>query len=98
MQYATDTKNILLSAAAYARVWGHSYVGSAHILLSMIRTSGPAGQLLRYAGLEGVFTETVIGLLYGRGTPDMPLHQGYSGQARRILRAAGNEARLQRSK
>ena len=98
MRYATDVREILLGAAASAREMGHSYVGSAHLLLALLRQPGGAGQLLRAAGADAALTETAVAALYGLGTPQMPLPQGFSGQVRRILRAAGNEARLQRSK
>ena len=98
MQYAADGKNILLAAAYEARRMGHSYVGSGHILLAMIRQPGPAGQLLRFSGVESALTESLIGVLYGRGATDLPLHQSYSPKLRRILRTAGEEARMQKSK
>lgn len=98
VRYAQDAKQILLSAAASARDMGHSYVGSAHLLLALLREPGSPGQLLRGAGAETVLAESVITVLYGMGTPQMPLPQGFSTQARRILRTAGNEARLQQCK
>ena len=98
MHYADDAKTILITAAYEARRMGHSYVGSGHILLAMSRQSGPAGQILRFSGVENAITELAIGVLYGRGTPNMPLYQSYSGQVRRILRTAGEEARMLKSK
>ena len=95
MRYAKDARQILLDAAASAREMGHSYVGSAHLLLAMLRQSGGGGQLLRAAGTDISLVEATMAVLYGLGTPQMPLPQGFSGQARRILRTAGNEARLQ---
>lgn len=98
MQYAADARNILLSAASEARRLGHSYIGSGHILLAMIRIPGAAGQILRFSGVESVLTESMVCVLYGRGTAQMPLHQSYSGQAKQILHRAGNEARMLKSK
>ncbi len=98
MRYATDTKQILLNAAAAARDMGHSYVGSAHLLLALLREPGISGQMLLGAGVEIAFVESAIVALYGRGTPHLPLPQGFTGQMRHILRAAGGEARLQQCK
>jgi len=98
VRYALDARQVLLSAAASAREMGHSYVGSAHLLLALLRQSGGSGQLLRSAGAETALAESVITVLYGRGTPQLPLPQGFSNQMRRILRRAGEEARLQQCK
>ena len=98
MRYGADAKQVLIGAAATAREMGHSYVGSAHLLLSMLRQADGAGQLLRAAGVEVALAESVVTALYGVGTPQLPLPQGYSDQARRILHLAGSEARLQKGK
>ena len=98
MRYGADAKQVLIGAAASAREMGHSYVGSAHLLLSILQQAGGAGQLLRAAGVEMALAESVVAALYGVGTPQLPLPQGYSDQMRRILRTAGSEARLQKAK
>ena len=92
MRYHLRTSALIQSAGQKARSLGHSYVGSAHILLAMLEGSGSAGELLRSAGLEPMLTEKVAAVLYDRGTADLPLPQGLSKEARRILRTAGEEA------
>lgn len=98
MRYDTQTRQLLIGAGNAARNMGHSYVGSAHLLLALMREPGIAGQLLRGAGLGLELVEAMTAVLYGMGTPDLPLPQGFSNQARRILRRAGDEAKLQKSK
>ena len=93
MQYDQDAAEVLRTAAAKARTMGHSYVGSAHILLGLIQAPGMAGHLLRGAGLTESLLEPAAGLLYGMGTPDLPLPQGFTPQARRILKTAALEAK-----
>ncbi len=93
MQYETDTQRLILTAGNMARQMGHSYVGSAHLLLAMAREQGMTGQLLRGAGFEPAVAETMMLVLYGAGTPGLPLPQGFTTQARGILRDAGKEAR-----
>ena len=93
MFYGEDTQALLLLAAAKARALGHSYVGSAHLLLAVGQDRGIAGQLLRGAGFVPELTEQMAAVLYGRGTPGLPLPQGFSVQGRRVLRMARNEAR-----
>ncbi len=97
MRLSTDGKDLLLTAADCARRMGHSYVGSIHLLLAMFQTSAP-GNLLTGAGLDRELAEQMAVLLYGAGTPDLPLPQGFSGTVRRILKGAAKEAGYQGSR
>lgn len=98
MHYGADALELILSAAREARQMGHSYVGSVHLLLALGQDPGFSGQMLRGAGLEPELTRNMAMVLYGIGTPDLPLPQGFSAQARRILQGAGNEARHMKSR
>ena len=93
VQYDSNGAEVLRTAARKARAMGHSYVGSAHILLALLGTPGMAGHLLRGAGLTESLLEPAAGILYGIGTPDLPLPQGLTVQARKILRTAAQEAK-----
>lgn len=97
MRFSAQTQKILLSAAHIAKDFGHGYVGSAHLLIAMSRGSDAAGKLLQWAGVEPKLTEQMTAVLYGVGTPGLPLPQGFSGQMRKILRDAGREAGFQKS-
>ncbi len=92
MRYSKEVQPFLLRAAEKARGFGHSYVGSVHLLLALLQEQGVAGQLLRGAGLETALCEDMVAVLYGVGTPDLPLPQGFTVQTRRILRDSGREA------
>lgn len=98
MRYEEDSRRLLLAAGRKARELGHSYVGSAHLLLAMAQTPDRLGLLLRYAGVEPGEAETLAGLVYGRGTADLPLPQGFSGTVRAVLRDAAREAAYCRSR
>ena len=98
MYYDDDALTLIRSAAGKARSMGHSYVGSAHLLLALTEAPGMAGLLLRGAGVESGLIQSMATVLYGTGTPDLPLPQGFTAQARKILRFAGNEARQLGSK
>ena len=98
MQYQTDAQGLILAAGRMARTLGHSYVGSAHLLLALAEEPGIAGQMLRGAGFESELARSMAQVLYGAGTPNLPLPQGFSTQARRILRGAREEARQMQSK
>ena len=98
MQYGVDAQNLILSAGQKARIMGHSYVGSAHLLLALAQQPGVAGRMLQYAGFDAALAEGMVAVLYGMGTPGLPLPQGFSVQVRRILRDAGYEAKRLSSK
>ena len=93
MRYHVLTVEMIQSAGQKARALGHSYVGSVHLLLALLHQRGDAGQLLRAMGIDPVLTEQVAAVLYGSGTPDLPLPQGLTGEARVILREAAREAK-----
>ncbi len=98
MQFALEARELILNAGRYARTLGHSYVGSEHLLLAMAEMPGPAEQLLFGSGFDPELTERIVKVLYGTGTPGLPLPQGFSQQARRVLRGAKNEAKLLHSR
>lgn len=95
MRYDTLTEDLILRSAQMARSLGHSYVSSAHLLLAMTRESAGAGTVLRQAGVNPDFCEAMAGLLYGVGTPELPLPQGLSPEARNLLHSAAWEAKQQ---
>ena len=95
MRYHTLTADLIQNAARKARSLGHSYVGSVHLLLAMAWEPGGPGLVLRQLGVDPELTEAMAQLLYGTGTPDLPLPQGLTQEAREILRLAAREARQQ---
>ena len=93
MQYGTEGQEILRTAAQKARSMGHSYVGTAHLLLALIQHCGCAGEFLRGVGMDPQLTQAMAAVLFGTGAAGLPLPQGFSPEARRVLRHAGAEAR-----
>jgi len=93
VRYHVQTAELIRRSGQKARHMGHSYVGSAHILLSLAESPGGTGQLLRCLGMDPALTEQMAAVLYGIGTPDLPLPQGLTRSARKILRQAAVEAR-----
>ena len=94
MWYGADASQLILLAGNCARELGHSYVGSVHLLLAMMKAPGYPGQFLRASGLDGTVVWDMAVILYGAGTPDLPLPQGLTKEARHILRGAAEEAQL----
>ena len=93
MRYEAQTTNLILAAARQARGFGHSYVGSGHLLLALAEESGKLGMLLQAAGMERDLMRDLMAVLHGIGTPDLPLPQGLTTSAGRILQGAAREAR-----
>ena len=62
MHYDILTSDLIQRAAKLARSLGHSYVGSAHLLLVMAREPGAAGQTLRLLGMDPDLTEAMARL------------------------------------
>ena len=93
MRYHTQTEEIIRHSAKLARSCGHSYVGSAHLLVALSQLPGGTGQLLRMLGIKPELAEDLTQLLYGAGTPELPLPQGLTAGARAILRRAAREAK-----
>ncbi len=98
MHYSQDAQQVILSSANLARRMGHSYVGTAHLMLTLAQGSQLCAHLLYTAGFDGELGKSMFQVLYGKGTSGLPLPQGFSAQARRTLLGAGREARLQGSR
>lgn len=97
MRYDEDSAKLILEAGTLARVMGHSYVGSEHLLLALGSGSGWIAQLLNSYGMSSHFAETVMQTVIGRGNSNLPLPQGLTESARDVLKASFKEARCQGS-
>ena len=92
MHYAQEASNLIRAAGEKSRHLGHSFVGSAHLLLALLTSGHWAGRLLRSYGLQAETAEDLLVTAYGLGQSGLPLCQGFSQDARRILQAANQEA------
>ena len=98
MRYHVLTAEVIRLSGKKARQFGHSYVGSAHLLAALAAQPAGVGQLLRSLGVDTGLTDAMTQLFYGAGTPGLPLPQGLSPEARAILRGAAGEAKAQKSR
>ena len=94
MRFGEEVTKLILAAGACARELGHSYVGSIHLLLALLADRGMTGRMLYACGLDRTVIRDMAVVLYGAGTPELPLPQGLTREARRILRGAAGEAQL----
>ena len=93
MHYTEASQMLFASASKQARNLGHSYVGSVHLLLALGQERSAVGQLLRASGFDVALSQKMVCILFGRGSPNLPLRQGFSAQAQLVLRGAAQEAR-----
>ncbi|MBQ7415884.1 MAG: ATP-dependent Clp protease ATP-binding subunit [Oscillospiraceae bacterium] len=93
MRYDPQTTNLILAAGRSARGMGHSCVDGIHLLLALSEEPGRLGLILRQSGAKPELLRGLAGVLYGVGTPDLPLPQGLSPEAKRILQGAAKEAK-----
>ena len=98
MRYESSAQVLILAAGEQARSLGHSFVGSQHLLLAFGKDDSLGGELLRGAGFDPDLAVKMAVVLYGVGTPGLPLPQGMSAQLRKILSAAMDEAKLRGSR
>ena len=98
MRYTETTQELILAAARHARGLGHGYVGSVHLLLALAEEPGRLGMLLRQNAVDQAYLYILIRALYGQGTQDLPLPQGLTPAAAKILQDAAREAKLMGSR
>jgi ATP-dependent Clp protease ATP-binding subunit ClpC len=92
MRFDEEALELICRCGNCARSLGHSYVGTAHLLLALLKQPGWPGRLLEAEGLDHDLVERVVGVLYGTGNAAMPLPQGLTAAARRTLQTAAREA------
>ena len=95
MNYDVQASQILRASGLFAKELGHSFVGTAHILLALADTPGAMSMVLRSYGVDGALFQKWMALFWGRGSSALPLRQGFSKGARQALRTAALEARRQ---
>ncbi len=96
MRYARETEQLIAAAAANARAMGHSFVGTAHLLLVLTELPGWEGSLLRSFGLQADVLQDLTAVSYGLGHGGLPLQQGLTEDLQQVLQLSGREARLSR--
>ena len=98
MRYHTMTSELIRASGEKARRLGHSFVGSVHLLLALLELPGEPQLILRGCGLAPELAIPLAQLLYGSGTPNLPLPQGLTERACEILSLSAREARQRASR
>ncbi len=94
-RFTERAKTALEKAQRAAEALGHSYVGSEHLLLGIVRENGGQGaKALQRSGLTDALLTPLVEKCVGRGTPGATV-QGLSPRAKRVIELAiGDAGRL----
>lgn len=92
--FTSRGRELITLAAECAGMWGHTYVGSEHLLLAMAKMSScTGGQILKAHGVTVRKTETWLEYIVGRGTPCRMTESDLTPSCVNILTGAVNLAR-----
>jgi len=93
--FSMQSERVLREARTQAVSFGHSYVGTEHLLLALTEcVQSSAGRMLRWSGLEPAVVRKTVLQLSGAGDDTILLPQGLTREARGVLRGAREEMRL----
>lgn len=94
LKLSRSAKNVLRRARNEARALGHGYVGSEHLLLSLVQEEGSeAARALQDAGLSQSAARSAVAELVGTGTANCGPAQGLTPRCCRIVELAAAESR-----
>ncbi len=91
--FDTDARALVVAAQAHARAFRHRYVGTEHLLLALTADGGLGGTTLARLGVDAATVTERIGELVGEGHSSETATLGISPRTKRVLEAAGHEAR-----
>ena len=87
-QFTPGAQDALCLAQAAAEELGHSYVGSEHLLLGLLREEGAAGRCLAAQQVTADQVRREIVRVVGSGLPGLAPAQGLTPRARRVIENA----------
>ncbi|MBE6968742.1 MAG: ATP-dependent Clp protease ATP-binding subunit [Ruminococcaceae bacterium] len=91
-RFTERARSAIEKAREAAGEFGHSYVGSEHLLLGIAREGdGLGARVLRENGFGADFVAELLGRFVGRGAPGVPV-QGLTPHAKRIIELAAADA------
>ena len=91
-RFTEKARNAIQKARAAAAELGHSYIGTEHLLLGVVRETDALGsRVLRENGFEEDLVLDLIEKTVGRGAPGMPV-QGLTPRCKRVIEIAVAEA------
>ena len=99
VSYTAQAENALVLAGRTARQCHHSYIGTEHLLMGLLKeASGTAGMVLAEYGVnEERLMELIDRLIAPSGTTAAAVRPGYTPRAEQVLEEAAQEAAYFRS-
>src|SRR3954463_16564226 len=88
-----DARAVVHAAQRHARSFRHRYLGTEHLLLALTADSGLAGTTLAQLGVGTAEVTERVRAVIGEGHSSETATLGISPRTKRVLEAAGNEAR-----
>lgn len=92
-RFTKEARRVLSLANEEATVLNHSYIGSEHILLGLVRSTGIAAHVLSDFGLGLSKVRKAVENIVGRGTAPPLSRRGLTPRAKRVIELAVDEAR-----
>ena len=93
-KFTDRARKVLTLAQAEAQRFNHSYIGTEHLLLGLLRVDdGLATRVLRNLGAEPSKVRTAVEFLIGRGDRPVVGEVGLTPRAKRVIELAIDEAR-----
>jgi hypothetical protein len=91
--FDADARGVLELAQRRAREMGHRYLDTEHLLLALIEDPGLAGAALTGLGIDSAQVSEQIRSIIGLGDSSETAWLGSTPRTKRVLEAAGREAR-----
>jgi hypothetical protein len=88
-----QARSILPAAQVHARRLRHRYLGTEHLLLALTEDTGLAGVTLARLGVDSAQVDEYVLRIVGEGQSGETATLGISPRTKRVLEAAGQEAR-----
>ena len=93
-KFSERARRVLSLAQEEARRFNHSYIGTEHILLGLVReTEGAAARILISMGVELTKVRSAVEFIIGRGEHAAPGEIGLTPRAKKVIELAVDEAR-----
>ena len=93
-KFSERARRVLSLAQEEARRFNHSYIGTEHILLGLVReTEGAAARILISMGVELTKVRSAVEFIIGRGEHPAPGEIGLTPRAKKVIELAVDEAR-----
>ena len=97
-KFSEKARRVLSLAQEEAQRFNHTYIGTEHILLGLVReTDGVAAKVLNNLGVELTKVRSAVEFIIGRGERTPSGEIGLTPRAKKVIELAVDEARRAQS-